>query len=62
MSDTVWIIILGVISAFLGIGWWRSARAGRLMSQISLAQIKGMEYTITGRDPDDPDGDAERSW
>lgn len=56
------IIGLGVISALLGFGWWRTARSARLLAQTSLAQIKGMEYTMTGRDPDDPENQAERPW
>jgi len=62
LSDTVVIIALGVISVCFGVGWWHSASYSRKMARIHIAQVKGLTYTVTGVDPDDPENEAPRSW
>lgn len=53
MNDDIIMALMGAAIVFLGVGWYTTARAARLMAQINLAQIKGMHHTLTGRELDD---------
>lgn len=58
MSDNAIIALLGAVTVFLGVGWYTSYRTAQTMSRIHLAHIKGMHYSITGRDIDEDGEDG----